>query len=351
MFLKKMFYIPCFMLLTALSHNAGAWGEHGHELLTRVAIQKMRVVNDDKHDLLKPFLLREHLLAHLSNVPDIVWSADYMGSEAAELNLQTHFIKLEKTSASYAHWDELPLDFNDYQALCETNGLNTSAVGTAPWRVLQFYKLMVGELRGLDFKPDNLKRRHIDQALTYAGLMAHFVGNLSNPLNTTENFDGQLSGNRGLNAYFSSEVVSELSFSLPKKVLKKAVKKQRWFNAFTRKERSEIQQDPQKLVWAMTAQSHSKLERLIRLDNRYSIKHKGLPLTKGGLSQRKPAKNVAKRYEKFIIQQMAIGADVLARLWVMAWADAGSPDMSAYNSDYYPVQPPFITPSYIDWGD
>ena len=61
---------------------------------------------------------------------------------------------------------------------------------------------------------------------------------------------------------------------------------------------------------------------------------------------RKPAKSVAKRYERFAVERMAIGASVLARLWFLAWRDAGSPDMSGFRSYHYPVQPPFITPVY-----
>ena len=180
-----------------------AWGERGHDLVTRVAVQKMRSDSADNQNLMRPFLLKDHLLAHLSNAPDVVWRADYMSEEAKALNSPTHYISLEKALLGVERWDDLPLDFAKYRELCEVRGHKPDEVGTAPWRVLQFYKLLVDELAGLDGKPEDLKIRHINQALMYAGLMSHFVGNLANPQHTSENYDGQLTGNRGCLLYTS----------------------------------------------------------------------------------------------------------------------------------------------------
>lgn len=337
----------CVVALSLYSHVCFAWGERGHDLITRVAVQKMRVDTDDNSSLMRPFLLRDHMLGHLSNTPDIVWRADYMGDEAKSANSPTHYINIEKVIKKVEKWDDFPRDFAEFRFLCKSKGMETTDVGTAPWRVLQFYKLMVQELSGLENKPLELQTRHINQALMYAGLMSHFVADLANPHHTTANYDGQLTGNRGLHSYFESIVVAELSFKLPSKVLNRSLSPRLWLRDYTRKERKKILQDPQKLVWALTVDSNKNVERLTRLDDRFSIIKKSLVDSESReRAVRKPAKDIAYRYEKFAVDRMAIGSYVLAQLWRMAWQDAGSPDMSEFRSYYYPVQPPFITPFY-----
>ena len=336
-----------FICILVIPLEVIAWGERGHDLITRVAVQKMRADSADDQNLMRPFLLKDHMLAHLSNTPDIVWRADYMGEEAKALNSPTHYISLEKTVLGVERWDDLPRDFAKYRELCKVTGHEPEDVGTAPWRVLQFYKLLVGELTGLDGKPEDLKVRHVNQALMYAGLMSHFVGDLANPHHTSANHDGQLTGNKGLHAYFETMVVAELPLNLAKKVLKKSMRQRLWLKNYSRKERKKIQNDPQALVWALVADSHTNVKKLTRLDNRYSIVSKS-PIAPDNREPalRKPAEKVAKRYERFVVERMAIGADVLASLWQLAWRDAGSPDMSSFQSYEYRVQPPFITPSY-----
>lgn len=345
--LKASVMITGLLLLSAVPESVKAWGERGHDLITRVAVQHMRSISDDDQQFMRPFLLRDHMLGHLSNVPDIVWRADYMGDEARNANGPTHYINLEKVIEGVRRWDDFPRSFEEYRALCKLKELETTDVGTAPWRVLQLYKLVVNELVNLDAKPENLKIEHINKALTYAGLMAHFVGNLANPHHTSANYDGQLTGNKGLHTYFETMVVAEFGLRLARKIEKKARSKRLWLRNYSTAERTEILTDPQKLVWALVADSHTKVDRLTELDNRYSI------ITSSSLdpdnrepAERKSARTTAKYYERFAVERMAVGADALARLWQLAWQDAGSPDMSSYRSYYYPVQPPFITPVY-----
>lgn len=346
---KHLVIFVALIFTNSLLASAHAWGERGHDLVTRVAIQHLRDSTDDNAELMRPFLLRDHMLAHLSNAPDIVWRADYMDDEAKKANSPTHYINLEKVITGVKRWDDLTRDFREYRALCKSKGKSTSDVGTAPWRVLQLYKLIVNELTNLDAKPEELKIRHINQALTYAGLMAHFVGDLANPHHTSANYDGQLTGNKGLHAYFESIVVAELSFRLAEKIHKKAKSKRLWLTEYSKEEKQEILADPQKLTWALLANSHTQVAKLTALDDRYSIIERSeISPENRTPAVRKPAKDVVKKYEKFAVERLAIGADALANLWLLAWKDAGSPDMSSYRSYYYPVQPPFITPSYTE---
>lgn len=339
--------MPCIWLFLLLSYSFGAfaWGERGHDSVTRVAVQHLREMTDDNPAIMRPFLMKDHMLAHISNVPDIVWRADYQSEEVRMTNGPTHFISLEKVLSHSENDADLPVGFDSYRTLCKAKGLSTTDVGTAPWRILQFYRAMVIELTGLENKPREMQLEHINHALVLAGLMSHFVADLANPMHTTENYDGQLSKAHGLHAYFESAVLAEMPLTLNDSVLKRASKKKLWLKRHDSDERKSIRSNPQKLVWALLTDSHSKLAELLAIDEKHSI------LTPGNdqaNAERKAPKSVVRWYKKFAEQQLAIGADVLAQLWLLAWQEAGKPDMSGYFSYYYLVQPPFITPDYTD---
>jgi hypothetical protein len=324
--------------------SAYAWGERGHDLITRVAVQNLRVMSDDNQALVKPFVLRDHMLAHLSNAPDIVWRAPYMSDLERKENYTTHFINLEKVYQGVTLWSDLPEDFEVYSKDAEANGHTAVEVGTAPWRVLQLYQGMVDALVLAGQAEDKKAlEESVNQALLMGGIMSHFVGDLSNPHHTTANYDGQLSSQRGLHAYFESQVVAELPFELSARIAKRT--KKNWLKTYSIADQQAILSDPQKLVWALLGNSHSRLPALLKLDRSYSlIQESG---AENGRAKRKPVKKVAKHYQKFAVERLSVGASALSQLWLLAWQQAGSPDLSKFRSYGYPVKPDFIRPDYL----
>jgi hypothetical protein len=77
----------------AFDEYSYAWGEKGHDLVTRVAAKLM--AEDKEHGALvgEAFIKKEHMLAHLSNVPDIVWRS--AGKEIETLNAPTHYVDVD----------------------------------------------------------------------------------------------------------------------------------------------------------------------------------------------------------------------------------------------------------------
>ena len=327
------------------SSSLWAWGERGHDLITRVAVQNLRSISDDKQALVKPFVARDHMLGHLSNTPDIVWRASYMSELERSENYSTHFINLEKVYSGVSLWSDLPAKYSQYRLDAQAKGFEPEGVGSAPWRVLQLYSLMVEALRSAGEAQDKKAfEDSVNNALTMGGIMSHFVADLANPHHTTANYDGQLTGQHGLHSYFESDVVSELPFELSALMAKNVSYK--WLNQYPRSERKEILSDPQKLVWALVANSHGRLPELLRLDVKHSLIE---PSTKDKeQASRKPVVEIAKRYQKFAIERLSIGSAALSQLWLLAWQQAGSPDLSTFRSYYYPVKPDFVRPDYIN---
>jgi len=251
---------------------------------------------------------------------------------------------LEKVYLGVSLWTDLPADYSQYRTDTKAKGFEPEEVGSAPWRVLQLYSSMVEALKSAGEAEDkNAFEDSVNKALTMGGIMSHFVGDLANPHHTTANYDGQLTGQHGLHSYFESDVVAELPFELSARMAKRAKKK--WLDAYSKSEQKGILADPQKLVWALVGNSHGRLPELLKLDVKHSLIERNTQ--EKGRAKRKPAGETAKRYQTFAIERLAIGSAALSQLWLLAWQEAGSPNLSKYRSYYYPVKPDFIRPNYL----
>lgn len=339
-----------FVLAVCYSQLSQAWGERGHDLITRIAVQDLVELSEKNSALTRPFELRDHMLSHLSNAPDIVWRAPYMTDEERALNYPTHYINLERVYDKVSSIADLDTDYADYAKKASDRGLDAAKdVGTAPWRALQLYQLMQNAFKSASSAENKGQMiKAANQALLYGGLMSHFVGDLANPHHTSSNHDGQLTGNKGLHAYFESDVVSALSFKLAARVNRKSnarLLRENLLQAYPNGDAVRALNDPSSLITALVFNSHSKVEHLTKLDNRHSI----IELSKDNRSPaiRKSPKSVTNQYDDFIIERLAIGASVLSQLWYLAWQTGGKPDLSEYRSYLYPVQPAFIAPDYI----
>ncbi|WP_189398124.1 peptidylprolyl isomerase [Arenicella chitinivorans] len=337
------------LITLSVSPLVWGWGERGHDVVTRVAVQNLRQMAEDNAQLVTPFLARDHMLAHLSNVPDIVWRAPYMSQQDRDSNYSTHYINLERVYSEVKAHTDVPFELTQYQQDARSKGLSAVEVGTAPWRVLQLYQAMVDALSSVpDTAADSEYEAAINEALLYAGLMSHFVGDLANPHHTTANYDGQLSGQKGLHGYFESDVVMYLPLGLSAKVSTQANQmafQDTWFPALSDEQRAAVLRDPQALIWALLADSHSYLPQLLDLDKSISlVKPSRDPKQR---AERKSAKVVAQDFESFAVERLAFGSWVLARLWWLAWDEAGQPDMTKYRSYHYPVKPDFVDPDYL----
>lgn len=347
----KTLSIGLTVVFVALSSNSAfAWGERGHDIVTRVAVRNLNVLSDANLNLTQPFTQRDHMLSHLSNTPDIVWRAKYMSRADRDLNYPTHFINLERVYDSVKSLEDIDSNYADYARKARDKGIEEPAsVGTGPWRVLQLHGLMTNSLKVAGANKD--RDGHINavnQALLYAGLMSHFVGDLANPHHTSANYDGQLTGNTGLHAYFESDVVGVLPLGLvahTNAMLRPSLLKATVLKGLNKKQRETIMSDPRQLIFSLVVNSQNNLERLTELDNQYSLLEASSDAKQSAI--RELPEDVAPLFHGFITERLAIGAAVLSQLWLTAWEQAGKPDLSDYQSYDYAVKPEFIAPDYL----
>lgn len=326
-----------------------AWGERGHNIVTRVAVRSLAMT--ESYHMTLPFEKKEFMLAHLSNVPDIVWRGDDVSRRDRLLNGPTHYFNLDSVVDHPKQLIILPLTYSKFASFAKDRNLKLATdVGTAPWRVEQLYKEITRALVSAGDSEGEAFINHVNQALLYAGIMSHFVADLANPHHTTQNHDGHLSGNDGLHAYFETHVVNELDLTLLDAVFQRASKadylEDQLSMTFADLKYEQIRHDPLQLIFALIINSYQNVSRLHELDNKYSLLKRRN--SRDQSPKRKPAREVVDDYQEFVIDRLALGAAVLSELWVLAWQKAGGPDLSRYHSFVYPVRPDFIYPDYLN---
>ena len=76
-------------------------------------------------------------------------------------------------------------------------GKEVTAKGRVPWKIDEVYRGLVQAFRARD----------LPRALERAGALCHFIADAHVPLHATDNYDGQLTGQRGLHSRWESDLV------------------------------------------------------------------------------------------------------------------------------------------------
>lgn len=127
-------------------------------------------------------------MVKLTTAPDMYWK---QGDNYRPETL-THFFQPDSYYKDPNKFNQIP---HSFQLLVQKFGSDVAINnGSAPWRANQFYALGVQALKNKDFKT----------ALVMAGLMSHYIGDMSQPLHMTENFDGQMTNDKGIHKFFET---------------------------------------------------------------------------------------------------------------------------------------------------
>ncbi len=167
--------------------SARAWGNSGHRMINRLAASTLPAE--------VPAFLRS---------PDAVAEIEYLGPEPdrwrspAEPELSAaqapeHFIDLEPADAL----GPLPHRRLDFEASVFASGQRPEKIGLQPWEATEVWerlKAAMREYRNLSAAKQDT--RPVEQAiLFYAGWLGHYVGDGSQPLHTTIQYNGWVGPN------------------------------------------------------------------------------------------------------------------------------------------------------------
>lgn len=178
--------IATVLLFSSLS--AFGWGSKGHQIVSYVGAALATDGQAFWGANLQP-------MRQLATVPDRVWKSSTLKPREG----YQHFFQVDAyyTPEQYTNIVLFP---NSYaNAVSKFSESTIIKNGTAPWRIRQLYSLALQKFISGDMKA----------GLEYAGAMSHYIGDISQPLHVTENFNGQFSGNSGIHSYFETTVLGD----------------------------------------------------------------------------------------------------------------------------------------------
>jgi hypothetical protein len=204
------------------------------------------------------------------------------------------------------HIDSIPFKYED--AITKYGSIKLQNSGTLPWQIQRSYYKLVNAF----------KARDSIKILLYAAYLGHYIGDAHVPLHTTENHNGQLTGQVGIHAFWESRI--------PELFAKD-------YNYFVG--RAAYIDHPLNEAWKIIKHTHSLVDTTLKMEliiqntfppfRRYSYsKRKGQVLKQYSLAY---AKAYSSKLDDMVEKQMRSSIKSIGDFWYSAWVDAGQPTM------------------------
>ncbi len=285
---KQILLLSIPLFFTLYSINAQAWGKRGHHIVGEMAAILASGEKDGA-------FLKAHSydLGYYNNVPDLVWKrpATYkVESTNHFMDMELFKVPLAKKNADIK--TALQLSREEFN---KKHPEVPEKAGRAFWRIQEMNDRLQEITKALRKK--NKKEKHQElqgEWLVVAGTLGHYIADLAQPLHVTENYDGQLSDQKGIHEIFEVDYVDALYPDIAPKVLEAAKKRWAEFKKASKK------QSLHELLWAGAEESHKDLESLLAMDKK---------------QDRKKTTENAKAFEEMLVRRMAHGSVMLAEIF------------------------------------
>ena len=290
-----MFRNLLLVLLTGLLPlHSWSWGFYAHKMINRMAV----------------FSLPPEMFGFYK------YNIDYITEHAVDPDKRRYQVKEEGVrhfidADHYEHalpFDTLPMMWKDAAAKFSEDTLNK--YGIVPW----YIQIMLHRLS------DAMKEKNQEEILKCSADIGHYVADAHVPLHSTENYNGQFSGQQGIHGFWESRLPELFSNDYD------------FFNG-----RAVYLDKPLKSAWIAVDGSFNALDSVLRFEKtlqaqfpeekRYSFEEKG----------GKPIKIYSVDYSKayhdklhgMVERRMKASMLAVASFWYTAWVDAGQPDLSS----------------------
>jgi hypothetical protein len=190
-----------------------------------------------------------------------------------------------------------------------------NAHGILPWHITRVYY----ELK------DAFLVKDPEKILRFSADLGHYVADAHVPLHTTKNYDGQLTRQSGIHAFWESRLpelfVSGYDFYVGK---------------------AQHLDNVQLTAWRIIGQSHQALDSVLRLEKQLSEKWGDKKFnfeSQGRQTVKVFSADYSKAYHQLlggmVERQMRAAVFMIGSIWYTAWVDAGQPDLKLL-IDYKP---------------
>jgi hypothetical protein len=277
----------CILLVcTAFSY----WGFFGHQRINKLAV----------------FILPTEMLTfYKKNIDYIVEAAVNPDKRRMAIPEEAprHYIDIDHYGDSV--WQKMPQYWKSAVEKFSEDTLN--AYGIVPWHI----NVMYFRLR------DAFMVKDPETILRLSAELGHYVADANVPLHTTENYNGQLTGQDGIHGLWESRLPELFSDD---------------YDFFVGK--AEYVPNVQARAWQAVKQAHVEVDSVLSLEQGLSFKFGDRKFTfeeKGKIMMRVYSKEYAAAYHKLlngmVEQRMRAAIKMTGDLWYTAWVDAGQPPL------------------------
>jgi len=283
-----------FLLLILLTGMEGlhAWGFFAHRKINRLAVFSLPL------EMIGFFKENIQFLTENAVNPD-------RRRYAVEGEAEKHFIDADVFGDSAVF--KLPRYWKQAVELYGEDSLKT--YGTGPWNV---YAVKIN-------LTEAFARKDTKSILRLAADLGHYIADINVPLHTTENYNGQLSGQNGIHGFWESRIPELLSDD---------------YDLFVGK--ASYLTDPQITAWEAVIQAHLALDSVFRfekeLTKRFKKDKKYSFIDRGNVTTKTYSREFTKAYSELlngqVERQMKKSIKMTADFWYTAWVDGGQPDLN-----------------------
>ena len=262
-------------MLALQSPDARAWGQNSHKLVVNQAIETL------PPDIRFFFELNRGILTQHVSDP-----LDALRKTPAERH--NHFLFLDRYGRF--PFDALPRNYK--AAVTKYTKAKLEANGLLPWQIGVYSEKLT----------EAMKAGRWEEAKLDAAILANYVAEAHDPFNTTENFDGHLSGQLGVNDRFGATLVDRYSSFFP-----------------LRPNDASFINDPTDHAFEACLSSHSWLETVLLADRN----------SRRGQNSYNDAyyDSFYNRAAAILIRQLSDAATDVGSYWLTAWVNAGRPQL------------------------
>jgi hypothetical protein len=278
--------------LVFVAYRAQAWGFFGHRLLNRLAVYT-----------LPPGMIG----FYKANIDYLTVNATRPDSRRTVVpdEAPKHFLDVDRYGDSAEY--KLPRKYADAVARYGEDSLQRH--GIVPWNVVAMKNQLTAAF----------KARDTDRILRLSADMGHYVADACVPLHTTKNYNGQLTGQRGIHGLWESRLPELLSAD---------------YDLFTGK--AKYLENPTNAIWGAVIRSHAAVDSVLLFEKQMTAQMSGDQ--KFGYEQR--GNNTVRTYSREfsrayhaklngqVERQMRYAAALIGNFWFTCWVDGGSPDLS-----------------------
>ncbi|MDB3906459.1 zinc dependent phospholipase C family protein [Crocinitomicaceae bacterium] len=271
------------------------WGFFGHKRVNRIAVFTL------------PPEMFGFYKEHLEYITDHAVDPDKR-RYAVDGEAQRHYIDIDHyVKKGEDPFEIMPKKWKDAVAKFSEDTLQ--AYGIVPWHI----KVMKFKLQRA------FESKNIDLILKYSADIGHYIGDAHVPLHTTENYNGQMTNQKGIHGLWESRLV-ELNAEDYDYFVGKAV----------------YIDNIEEFVWQRVKESHLLVDSVLRIekelteefdpDAKYSFEKRGNTTVQ--VYSFEFSQEYHKRMNDMVERRLRKAILAVGSIWYTAWVDAGQPDLT-----------------------